>query len=146
MTRTPEELGHAVRELREARGLSQERLAAQAGVSKAAIGLLELGRFQKQPYTLPKIAEALGVTVATLTTEGAPEEYRGGDRRRRDRREANRSQDSDLIDRLISLPPDDLARALLRLPADKAELVLAAYHQFRAGQVGEPRAVNRRSR
>ncbi len=60
--------GHQLRRLRQQRGLSQERLASQAGISLTAVTRLE-----RQPSapcrcrTLARLAAALGVQPATLT-------------------------------------------------------------------------------
>ncbi len=50
-----------LRELRDRASLSQVELAERAGVSRATIADLELGKRKPQPKTKRKIAEALGV-------------------------------------------------------------------------------------
>ena len=50
-----------LRELRDRASLSQEELAERAGVSRATIADLELGKRSPQPKTRRKLAEALGV-------------------------------------------------------------------------------------
>jgi|SRR5215218_2341073 transcriptional regulator with XRE-family HTH domain len=63
-------LGPRVRELRTERGLSQERLAHQAGLSWGAIQRLESGQVTDPHYsTLSGIAQALGMSVAELAGE-----------------------------------------------------------------------------
>lgn len=69
-------IGLAVRQRRKALGLSQQRLAGKAGVSTTTIQNAENGRFDELPYTLPKIADALGTTLATLIAGDASS---GGD-------------------------------------------------------------------
>jgi len=59
-----------MRERRRERGLSQERLANQAGVTLSAIQRLEAGQVSDPHYsTLTGIAHALGTTVAELVGE-----------------------------------------------------------------------------
>lgn len=60
---------HAVRTWREHRRLSQERLAQQAGISKAYLSQIESGKRRGSTTTLRKIAEALGVPVSVLLNE-----------------------------------------------------------------------------
>jgi transcriptional regulator with XRE-family HTH domain len=55
-----------VRELRGARGLSLEALAAQSGVSRSMISLIERGETSPTAVVLDKLAVALGVTLARL--------------------------------------------------------------------------------
>jgi transcriptional regulator with XRE-family HTH domain len=63
-------LGSRMRERRRERGLSQERLAYQAGVTLSAIQRLEAGQVSDPHYsTLTGIAHALGTTVAELVGE-----------------------------------------------------------------------------
>lgn len=57
---------HFIREWREHRGLTQERLADRLGTSKASLSRIETG---KQPYTqdvLEAVAGALGCQAADL--------------------------------------------------------------------------------
>lgn len=68
-------LGAAVRSAREALGLSQEQLAAVAGVSRSTVQGLERGRVPKSeaPSSLPHIERALGWPAGTAleVAEGA---------------------------------------------------------------------------
>jgi transcriptional regulator with XRE-family HTH domain len=52
--------------LREARGLTQEQLAAASGVSRVQISRLEQGHFAPRLASLKCLAAALGVSVAQL--------------------------------------------------------------------------------
>jgi transcriptional regulator with XRE-family HTH domain len=56
-----------LRELRDRASLSQEELAERAGVSRATIADLELGKRKPQPKTRRKLAEALGVEPYELS-------------------------------------------------------------------------------
>jgi transcriptional regulator with XRE-family HTH domain len=67
------DLGPRVRERRRALGLSQERIAHEAGVTMSAIQRLESGFIRDPHYsTLEGIAHALGTTVAELVGEVEP--------------------------------------------------------------------------
>lgn len=59
-----------IRELRRARGLSQEELADQAGCHRTYIGMLERGEGNPSLSVLTSIAEALDIEVAELVTAG----------------------------------------------------------------------------
>lgn len=72
-------LGDTLRQLRNARGLSQESLAYQAGITKNQLQLIESGRASGRKEevgpsnprmaTLSGLAGVLGVSVAQLMTE-----------------------------------------------------------------------------
>jgi ribosome-binding protein aMBF1 (putative translation factor) len=61
-------LAFEIRELREARGLSQRELAERVGTTQSAIARLEAGNISPSLPTLDRVAEALGaeltVTIA----------------------------------------------------------------------------------
>lgn len=54
--------------LREAAGLSQEKLAAKAGVSRLTIAEMESGKANITTRTLKKVADALDVEVLEIWT------------------------------------------------------------------------------
>jgi transcriptional regulator with XRE-family HTH domain len=60
-------LGRVIASLRERRGLSQEALAEAAGITQSTLSRMERGQAQPDAYTLRRLAEALGVSVADLT-------------------------------------------------------------------------------
>lgn len=63
-------MGYKIREVREARGLSQEELAIKSGVSRVTISGLENGTERATTTkTLVKIARALGTTVDQIFFE-----------------------------------------------------------------------------
>ena len=62
-------IGWNLRGLRVARGLSQERLALEAGIDRAYVGRVERGSENVTVAVLEKIAAVLGVPVATLFAE-----------------------------------------------------------------------------
>ncbi|HVJ52064.1 MAG TPA: helix-turn-helix domain-containing protein [Aliidongia sp.] len=64
-------VGRNLRRLRTRRGLSLEGLAKMSGVSRGMLGQIELGRSAPTIGLLWKIATALDVTFATLTSAGA---------------------------------------------------------------------------
>lgn len=64
------DLGSRIREMRRARGFSQERLGHEAGVTMATIQRVESGFIRDPHYsTLSGIARTLGTTVAELVGE-----------------------------------------------------------------------------
>lgn len=67
-------LGRRIRELRKARGLTQEQLAERTDLDYTSIGSLERGIFNPSLNTAGKIAAALGISIQQLITlpEGKP--------------------------------------------------------------------------
>jgi len=61
--RSAYEIGRMVRELREARGLSQRELAARMGTTQSVVGRLEAGGSRPTIVTLDRVAQALGVRL-----------------------------------------------------------------------------------
>lgn len=59
-------IAQRVRELRGARGLSLEALAAECGVSRSMISVIERGESSPTAVLLEKLATGLGVTLASL--------------------------------------------------------------------------------
>jgi transcriptional regulator with XRE-family HTH domain len=59
-------LGRRRRQAREARGHTQVRVAAEAGVSAAFISGVEAGHYRPRPATLRELAGALGVSYTKL--------------------------------------------------------------------------------
>ena len=60
-------MGYKLKEIREAKGLTQEELAEKAGVSRTTIWSLETNpSAQTTTTTLVKIADALGTTVGGI--------------------------------------------------------------------------------
>lgn len=59
-------LGRAIRELREKRGLTQEAVAHEAGVTASTFGLIERGQSNPTWATVGDIAAALGVSVVEV--------------------------------------------------------------------------------
>jgi len=59
-------VGREIKRLREAKGWSQTRLAAEAGMSVSGISMIENGHRNLSTTTLAKLAEALGVGVRDL--------------------------------------------------------------------------------
>jgi transcriptional regulator with XRE-family HTH domain len=55
-----------IKQLRKARGMTQEALARAAGVSLPYIGRLETGHYDPKLSTLRKLAKALAVPVVRL--------------------------------------------------------------------------------
>lgn len=59
--------GQKVREERLKQGLSQEALAAKAGVHRTYIGMIERGEKNITLVNIEKIAKALGISISELT-------------------------------------------------------------------------------
>jgi transcriptional regulator with XRE-family HTH domain len=59
-------LGQAIRQVREDRNLSQERLAELAGLHRTYISSVEQGRRNVSAENIYKIANALGVSMTEL--------------------------------------------------------------------------------
>ena len=59
-------LGRAIRQLREKRGLTQEAVAHEAGVTASTYGLIERGHSNPTWATARDIAGALGVSIGEL--------------------------------------------------------------------------------
>jgi transcriptional regulator with XRE-family HTH domain len=58
--------GQRVRELRKARGLSQERFAAQCGLDRTYISGIERGRRNISLRNIEVIAKTLGISLSEL--------------------------------------------------------------------------------
>ena len=56
-------MGYKIREVREAKNISQEELSQKSGVSRSIISALENGKTNTTSKTLASIAKALGVSV-----------------------------------------------------------------------------------
>jgi XRE family transcriptional regulator, regulator of sulfur utilization len=67
------QLGAAVHALRRERGMSQQSLAAAAGVSRLHIGKIERGQVSPNWRVVVAIAEALEVHIAALAARAAAE-------------------------------------------------------------------------
>jgi DNA-binding XRE family transcriptional regulator len=66
MTPSNTTLGHKIRELREAKGLTQDQLAACAGVRQSAVSWFETGEKTPRIATLQRLASCLGVSTSVL--------------------------------------------------------------------------------
>jgi len=69
-------LGEAVRQFREKRGFTQERLAQDAGVTTGTVSLLERGQSNPAWGTVRAIADGLSVSMAELAKRVAAIETR----------------------------------------------------------------------
>ncbi len=61
-------LGKAIRQLREDRGLTQEALAQEAGITVGHMSMIERGHSNPTWATVKGIAKGLGVSLIDLTT------------------------------------------------------------------------------
>lgn len=73
--------GFSLLRARRLAGLTQQELAAKAGVSPNVIGRIERGGIDPHLTTLTALAEALGVSVAVLVEPLPSESHRVADRR-----------------------------------------------------------------
>jgi transcriptional regulator with XRE-family HTH domain len=62
-------LGKRIRELRKAKGLSQEAFADQCGLDRTYVGGIERGERNVAVLNLARIAESLGVSISELFEE-----------------------------------------------------------------------------
>ncbi|PZR34104.1 helix-turn-helix domain-containing protein [Caulobacter segnis] len=62
-------LGHQIRLIRKARGISQEELAYRVGMHRNTIGCIERGERMPSLESLGEIAGALGVSIKSLFPE-----------------------------------------------------------------------------
>lgn len=62
-------LGKAIRQLRERKGLTQEAVAHDAGVTTATLGVIERGQSNPTWATLKGIAEALSVPMIEIARQ-----------------------------------------------------------------------------
>lgn len=65
-------VGWNLRRLRVAKGLSQERLALEAGIDRAYVGRVERGKENVTVSTLEAAAKVLGVRVSVLFQDVDP--------------------------------------------------------------------------
>lgn len=61
--------GERIKELRKANSLSQERLALNAGIATAYLGLIERGKRNPTVVTVENICSALGISLAEFFSE-----------------------------------------------------------------------------
>ncbi len=64
----PRTIGMKIQRLRQKRGMTQEALAAKAGVSRGFLARLETGRHDPSLTTVGKLAKALKVKLGELLT------------------------------------------------------------------------------
>ena len=69
--------GRVLRRIRIERGLSQEALAAEAGLQRKYISLLEQGVYQTKFVTVFRLAEALGCKPSDFVEQVERERHRG---------------------------------------------------------------------
>ena len=62
-------VGDKVKRLRDKRALTQEELAAKAGLTVAALSRIERNNAEPRPTTRRKLAEALGVDPSELIAD-----------------------------------------------------------------------------
>lgn len=60
------EIGKRIVQARKAKGISQEKLAADSSIDRSHIGFIEQGRRKPTVSTLYKIAKSLGISLEQL--------------------------------------------------------------------------------
>jgi transcriptional regulator with XRE-family HTH domain len=68
------QFGAALRRLRLAAGMSQERLGLEAGIQRNFVSLIETGQNQPTITTIAKLARALGMRASELVAEAERQE------------------------------------------------------------------------
>ena len=63
----PRDIGERIRQARQERGLTQDQLAGEVGVSRSAVAQWETGRAGQLTGNLARIADVLGVGLEHLT-------------------------------------------------------------------------------
>ena len=64
---TRDRIGQRIADLRKLAGMSQEQLAAKAGLQRTHISRIEAGKYAVTLETVQAIAEALGMTVDIIS-------------------------------------------------------------------------------
>lgn len=72
-------IGNQIKELRQLRGLSQESLAFEAGLSPSTVARIEIGQTMPRGSTLVEISKALEISLEELRGEKGPFVVRQGD-------------------------------------------------------------------
>jgi transcriptional regulator with XRE-family HTH domain len=72
MTKLSDSVASRIRELRSAKGWSQEKLAEESGLSRDAVSRIERGDRGPRLETLELIARAVGLTLPKLVDFGEP--------------------------------------------------------------------------
>lgn len=72
MQMTHENIGHRIKQIRCAKGLSQEELARQVDLPRTAITKIEAGSQDVRFRELEKLSEALGISLGNLVEEKRP--------------------------------------------------------------------------
>jgi transcriptional regulator with XRE-family HTH domain len=119
-TEVSERIADRVRELRAARGLSLDALAAKCGVSRSMISLVERGESSPTAVVLEKLAGGLGVTLASLfDAPAAGTTAPGGPLARREDQPEWKDPGSGYLRRNVSPPgvPQPMQIVEVRFPA-----------------------------
>jgi transcriptional regulator with XRE-family HTH domain len=99
-----ERIAERVRELRAARALSLDALAARSGVSRSMISLVERGESSPTAVVLEKLATGLGVTMAAMFDSPDAAAANAGPIARRDDQPLWRDPGSGYVRRNVSPP------------------------------------------
>lgn len=64
------DVGQRIRKMRDKRGMKQNHLAQEAGISREELSRIERGRVAPTMRTVNSLSDALGVPLGTLLEEG----------------------------------------------------------------------------
>jgi transcriptional regulator with XRE-family HTH domain len=78
-----EAFGTVVRKRREEKGISQEELAARAGIHRTYVSSIERSKVRLGLDIAKKVAAGLGLPLSDLIAEAEGKKSRGGTRRKR---------------------------------------------------------------
>jgi transcriptional regulator with XRE-family HTH domain len=78
-----EAFGQVVHKMREDQGISQEELAARAGIHRTYVSSIELGKVRLGLDIARKVAVGLGLSLSDLIARAEEEESRGRKRPKR---------------------------------------------------------------
>lgn len=69
VVRSPEDLGRTIGELRRGQGLTQEQMAAHAGISREWLAQLERGRPSRSLSVMLRLVRRLGGELVVVSTK-----------------------------------------------------------------------------
>lgn len=72
------EVGQQLKAIRRSKGITLQQLAAMTDLSRSFLSQIEAGTANPSVGTLKKVADALGITMAALFSNGVTDDLRGG--------------------------------------------------------------------
>lgn len=74
IVRSPEDLGRSIGELRRAQGLTQDQMAARAGISREWLAQLERGRPSRSLSVMLRLIRRLGADLVVVSAKTGDDE------------------------------------------------------------------------